>query len=334
MPFYVSPEQAMKDKADYARKAITRIRSGVVITCDAGILFVAPNPSRALRKFSEIYDRIAFAAVGRYNEFERLRQAGVRYADLTGYQYDRQDVTVRGLANWYAQLLGTIFTESNKPLEVEIVVAEVGESVALDQIYRITFDGSVAEELGFVVMGGQAEQVATVVKERYSQNLTLAQAMEVAIAALASQGNGSASGTGQASGASQAKSARQGSTGQGSASQSGASQGSASQSGASQGGASQGSASQSSTEIAGSQLEVALLDRSRGHRMFQRLSGARLDALLTEARSASASTAQPDAAGTDAAGTDATGTAAPGTAAPGTEAGPDGPIDPPGDSDG
>ena len=111
MPFYVSPEQAMKDKADYARKAITRIRSGVVIDYDDGILFVAPNPSRALRKFSEIYDRIAFAAVGRYNEFERLRQAGVRYADLTGYQYDRQDVNARGLANWYAQTLGTIFTD-------------------------------------------------------------------------------------------------------------------------------------------------------------------------------------------------------------------------------
>jgi len=134
MPFYVSPEQAMKDKADYARKAITRIRSGVVIDYDDGILFVAPNPSRALRKFSEIYDRIAFAAVGRYNEFERLRQAGVRYADLTGYQYDRQDVNARGLANWYAQTLGTIFTESNKPLEVEIVVAEVGASSADDQI--------------------------------------------------------------------------------------------------------------------------------------------------------------------------------------------------------
>jgi proteasome alpha subunit len=190
MPFYVSPEQAMKDKADYARKAITRIRSGVVIDYDDGILFVAPNPSRALRKFSEIYDRIAFAAVGRYNEFERLRQAGVRYADLTGYQYDRQDVNARGLANWYAQTLGTIFTESNKPLEVEIVVAEVGGEAAADQIYRITFDGSVVEEQGFVVMGGQADQVGAVVKERYREGLTLAGAMEVAIAALASQANG------------------------------------------------------------------------------------------------------------------------------------------------
>jgi len=190
MPFYVSPEQAMKDKADYARKAITRIRSGVVIACDAGILFVAPNPSRALRKFSEIYDRIAFAAVGRYNEFERLRQAGVRYADLTGFQYDRQDVSARGLANWYAQTLGTFFTDSPKPYEVEIVVAEVGKTSGDDQIYRITFDGSVADERGFVVMGGQADQVAAVLKEQYTDNMSLSGAFGLAIAALAGQGNG------------------------------------------------------------------------------------------------------------------------------------------------
>jgi len=189
MPFYVSPEQSMKDKADYARKAIARIRSGVVITCEAGILFVAPNPSRALRKFSEIYDRIAFAAVGRYNEFERLRQAGVRYADLTGFQYDRQDVTARGLANFYAQALGTFFTDSPKPYEVELVVAEVGKTADDDQIYRITFDGSVAEEYGFVVMGGHADQVAAVLKEQYSAGMTLTGALSVAIAALASQGS-------------------------------------------------------------------------------------------------------------------------------------------------
>jgi proteasome alpha subunit len=190
MPFYVSPEQVMKDKADYARKAITRIRSGVVITYDAGILFIAPNPSRALQKFSEIYDRIAFAAVGRYNEFENLRKAGIRYADMTGFQYDRQDVTARGLANWYAQLLGTIFTDSNKPFEVEILVAEVGASADRDQIYRVTFDGSVAEEHDFVVMGGQADQVAAVIKERYSAGMTLPGAMAVALAALSGQGNG------------------------------------------------------------------------------------------------------------------------------------------------
>jgi proteasome alpha subunit len=190
MPFYVSPEQAMKDKADYARKAITRIRPGVVIACDAGILFIAPNPSRALRKFSEIYDRIAFAAVGRYNEFERLRQAGVRYADLTGFQYDRQDVTARGLANYYAQLLGTFFTDSPKPYEVEIVVAEVGKTPDDDQLYRVTFDGSVADEHGFVVMGGQADQVAAALKDRYTDRMSLEQAFTVAIAALAGPGDG------------------------------------------------------------------------------------------------------------------------------------------------
>ena len=192
MPFYVSPEQAMKDKADYARKGIARGRNSVVLQYDEGILFVAPNPSGALHKISEIYDRIAFAAVGRYNEYENLRVAGVRYADTRGYQYDRADVTARGLANWYAQILGTIFTESNKPYEVEIVVAELGESAAGDQMYRITFDGSVADEHGFVAMGGQADQVATVLKERYSDGMSLSAALAAALAALAGQGNGDA----------------------------------------------------------------------------------------------------------------------------------------------
>jgi len=229
MPFYVSPEQAMKDKADYARKGIARGRSGVVIQYESGILFVAPNPSRALHKISEIYDRIAFAAVGRYNEYEILRKAGVRYADLTGYQYDRQDVTARGLANWYAQTLGSIFTDSPKPFEVEIVVAEVAEAPAEDQIYRITFDGSVNDEHGYVAMGGQAEAIAVVLKEQYSDNMTLAGALAAAIAGLAAQANGD------------------------------------------------------QMNINASQLEVAVLDRTRDHRTFRRLTGARLEALLAEA---------------------------------------------------
>jgi proteasome alpha subunit len=190
MPFYVSPEQAMKDKADYARKGIARGRNSVVVTYDEGILFVAPNPSSALHKVSEIYDRIAFAAVGRYNEYENLRVAGVRFADTRGYQYAREDVTARGLANWYAQVLGSIFTESNKPYEVELVVAEVGDTPDADQMYRITFDGSVADEHGFVAMGGQAEQVAGVLKERYSGGMSIAGALGAAIAALSGQGNG------------------------------------------------------------------------------------------------------------------------------------------------
>ncbi|HYK33844.1 MAG TPA: proteasome subunit alpha [Streptosporangiaceae bacterium] len=190
MPFYVSPEQAMKDKADYARKNIARGRDGVVIQYADGILFVAPNPSRALHKISEIYDRIAFAAVGRYNEYEILRKAGVRYADMTGYQYDRQDVTARGLANWYAQTLGTIFTDSPKPFEVEIVVAEVAEAPAEDQIYRITFDGSVNDEHGYVAVGGRAERIGAVLKERYSDGLSLPDALTTAIAGLSAPTNG------------------------------------------------------------------------------------------------------------------------------------------------
>jgi len=190
MPFYVSPEQAMKDKADYARKGIARGRNSVVVAYDEGILFVAPNPSSALHKVSEIYDRIAFAAVGRYNEYENLRVAGVRFADTRGYQYAREDVTARGLANWYAQVLGSIFTESNKPYEVELVVAEVGDTPDGDQMYRITFDGSVADEHGFVAMGGQAEQVAGVLKERYAAGMSIGAALGAAIAALSGQGNG------------------------------------------------------------------------------------------------------------------------------------------------
>jgi proteasome alpha subunit len=190
MPFYVSPEQSMRDKADYARKGIARGRSCVALKYAGGILLVAPNPSRALHKIGELYDRIAFAAVGRYNEYENLRKAGVTYADITGYQFDRHDVTARGIANWYAQTLGTIFTESNKPFEVEIVVAEIGLQSADDQIYRITFDGSVSDEPGFVALGGQADQVSAALKERYSDGLTLAEAFGVALAALAAPSNG------------------------------------------------------------------------------------------------------------------------------------------------
>ena len=232
MPFYVSPEQAMKDKADYARKGIARGRSGVVIQYDAGILFVAPNPSRALHKVSEIYDRIAFAAVGRYNEYEILRKAGVRYADMTGYQYDRQDVTARGLANWYAQTLGTIFTDSPKPFEVEIVVAEVAEVPAEDQIYRITFDGSVNDEHGYVAMGGQADAITTVLKEHYAEGNDLSGALAAAIAGLTTQANGER------------------------------------------------------TDIPAAQLEVAVLERTRDHRTFRRLTGARLEGLLAQSRPA------------------------------------------------
>jgi proteasome alpha subunit len=191
MPFgYVSPAQAMRDKAEYARQGIARGRSCVTLEYEGGILMMAPNPSSALHKISEIYDRIAFAAVGRYNEYETLRKAGITYADVTGYQFDRHDVTARGLANYYAQNLGTIFTENLKPFEVEIVVAEVGEQPDGDQIYRITFDGSVTDEPGFVAFGGQADQVSAVLKERYSPGMSLNEAFAAAFAALSTSGNG------------------------------------------------------------------------------------------------------------------------------------------------
>ena len=192
MPFYVSPEQLMKDRADYARKGISRGRSVVVVGYDGGIAFVAENHSRALHKVSEIYDRIGFAAVGKYNEFESLRVAGVRYADLRGYSYDRSDVTARGLANAYAQTLGTVFTQESKPYEVEIVVAEVGADADADadQIYRLTYDGSVADEHGFVAMGGAAEGISTGLAEGWSPGMSLAEVLQLAVPLLGRDATG------------------------------------------------------------------------------------------------------------------------------------------------
>jgi len=184
-PFYVSPEQLMKDRADFARKGIARGRSVAVIQYADGVVFVAENPSKALHKISEIYDRIGFAAVGRYNEFENLRIAGVRLADLRGYSYDRRDVTGRGLANAYAQTLGTIFSSGGeKPYEVELFVAEVGDEASADQIYRLTYDGSVADIRGFGVMGGQNEKIEEFLTSRYSDGLDLNGAVKLAVEAL------------------------------------------------------------------------------------------------------------------------------------------------------
>ena len=185
MPFYVSPEQLMKDRADFARKGIARGRSVIAIQYADGVLFVSENPSQALHKVSEIYDRIAFAAVGRYNEFENLRIAGVRLADMRGYAYDRRDVTGRGLANAYAQTLGTIFSSGGeKPYEVEIFVAEIGDAAADDQLYRLTYDGQVADEHGYAVMGGAADVVAAHLAEHYVAGSSLEDALRVAVAAL------------------------------------------------------------------------------------------------------------------------------------------------------
>ena len=154
MPFYSSVDQLLRDRSELARKGIARGRSVVVLTYTGGVLFVAENRSRSLHKVSEIYDRIGFAAVGRYNEFETLRNAGIRLADVRGYSYDRRDVTGRRLANSYAQVLGSSFIEQQKPYEVELCLAEVGADADDDQLYRITYDGSITDEPQFVVMGG------------------------------------------------------------------------------------------------------------------------------------------------------------------------------------
>jgi proteasome alpha subunit len=263
MPFYVSPEQSMRDKADYARKGVARSRSSVVLQYSGGILLVTPNMSSVLHKISEIYDRIAFAAVGRYNEYEVLRKAGVTYADVTGYQFDRGDVTARGLANWYAQALGTNFSEpTGKPYEVEIVVAEVGAKPDGDQIYRISWDGSVSDEPGFVAFGGQADQVTAALKERFSDGMSLTEALGAALAALVAPA--AASGSASASAA---------------------------------------AANGAQPELTAANLEVAILDRARAHRTFRRLQGPRLEELIAESRAAgtteSTEAAAPDEPSSD-----------------------------------
>jgi proteasome alpha subunit len=185
MPFYVAPEQVMKDRADYARKGIARGRALVAVRYDEGIALVAENPSETLRKISEIYDRIAFAGVGKYNEFDQLRVAGVRAADLKGYQYSRDDVDARSLANQYAQILGQIFTHEMKPMEVEILVAEVGDGPADDQMFHILYDGTVFDQTDHAALGGDSEAINTRLAETFSDALDLEAAVRLGVAALA-----------------------------------------------------------------------------------------------------------------------------------------------------
>lgn len=166
LPYYVSPEQVMQDKAEYARKGIAKGRSIVAMEYQDGILLVADNPSASLYKISEIYDSIAFSGAGKYSEFENLRKAGIRHADLKGFMYSREDVTARSLANGYSQSLGTIFSQELKPLEVEILVVQIGESGRSNEMYRISFDGSIFDERGFAVIGGRSEALQIFLKDR------------------------------------------------------------------------------------------------------------------------------------------------------------------------
>jgi proteasome alpha subunit len=191
VPFYVPPEQMMKDRADYARKGIARGRSLVAFSAVDGIVLVAENQYRTLHKISEIYDRIAFAGVGKYNEFEMLRVAGVRQADLKGYSFAREDVNARALANAYGQILGQVFTHEMKPYEVEILLAQVGPTHEADELYHITYDGTVMDEQGSAVLGGQAEQIAEAMSARYEAGTDAAAAVRLGASLLAEADGGS-----------------------------------------------------------------------------------------------------------------------------------------------
>jgi proteasome alpha subunit len=170
----------MQDKAEYARKGIAKGKSIIALEYRGGVLILAENPSAALNKISEIYDRIAFAGAGKYSEFERLRKEGIRYADLKGYAYGREDVTGKSLANAYSQVIGNIFSMEIKPLEVEILVLEVGEGTAPNELYRIAFDGSIADEKGYATIGGQAEELKLFLRDKYRDDLSLEEALRLA----------------------------------------------------------------------------------------------------------------------------------------------------------
>ncbi len=185
MPFYVAPEQVMKDRAEYAQKGIARGRALVATIYDGGVLIVAENPSRTLHKISEIYDRVAFAGVGKYNEFDQLRVAGVRHADTKGFAYSREDVDARSLANLYAQYLGQVFTHEMKPLEVEILVAELDAAGVAHQLYHIAYDGTVVDETGYSVLGGDAATITDRLGASYDKGWTLSEALRQCVAALA-----------------------------------------------------------------------------------------------------------------------------------------------------
>lgn len=247
MPLYASPEQLMRERSDLAQKGIARARSVVVLSYVGGVLFVADIPPKStLHKISEIYDRIGFAAAGRYSEYEALRRGGIRHVDLWGYSYDRRDVSARQLANVYAQTLSSIFTEQLKPYEVDICVAEVGTTEEDDQLFRVTYDGSVVDEPSFLVMGGDAKNITSALRKTYAEGLELTQALEVAVHALRGTGNGTPTGSSTPSSAS--------SSGNGAA------------------------AETSPFDV--DRLEVAVLERSRPTRAFRRISGAALTAVL------------------------------------------------------
>ncbi|MDX1469220.1 MAG: proteasome subunit alpha [Acidimicrobiia bacterium] len=178
IPFYVAPEQLVRDKAEFARKGIARGRSIIAIDYADGVLLLAENPSTALHKISEMYDRIAFAGVGKYNEFETLRKAGIRQADLMGYLYSRQDVTAMGLATAFAQTLGMIFTRDPKPFEVEVLIAELAED-GEHRLFRVTYDGTLFDERSFVAIGGKAEQLSEALGESWREGMTLDEALRV-----------------------------------------------------------------------------------------------------------------------------------------------------------
>jgi len=189
-PFYVSPEQWYQDKAEYARKGIARGRPIVALEYDTGIVMMAENRSATLRKISEIYDRIAFGGVGKLDEYETLRKSGVRYADMRGYSFSREDVAGKSLANEYSNVLGSVFTREMKPLEVEILVVEIKEKGSA--LYQIRYDGSMSDMTHWATIGGDSDKLGDVIRGGWKAGIPLKDAAKLARRALAGSGIGAA----------------------------------------------------------------------------------------------------------------------------------------------
>lgn len=177
--FYVTPEQLVRDRAEFARKGIARGRSIVGMEYRTGILILAENPGEALHKISEVYDRIAFAGVGRYNEFETLRKAGIRQADVMGYLYSRDDVNALGLATAFSQTLGVIFSHETKPFEVELLICELGRGGQPNHMLQISYDGTLLDERGVLAIGGKADVLGAALRERFTEGLDLEEAIRL-----------------------------------------------------------------------------------------------------------------------------------------------------------
>jgi proteasome alpha subunit len=182
-PYYVSPEQIMQEKEDFARKGIEKAKEVIALEYQDGIVMVAENPLATVFKISEIYDRITLAATGLYPDYEALRVAGIQAAEVKGFTYNREDVTAKWLTNVYSQHIGAIHRQADaKPLEIELLLCEIREDASSsNRIYHLSFDGTFWEDNRYAVIGGRAEKITANLEDKYTEGLDLNGAVKLAV---------------------------------------------------------------------------------------------------------------------------------------------------------